>query len=615
MLKRLPIFALAIAGLLDAQAPGISMRIEASAARTQFRMGEVIGVTLTFETETPDAFDMIITRDRIVPGPEDDGFLVTPIEGTRDPMAYRAGQGGSFSILGGKFPYAKTSVTHLDLNQWLRFEKSGFYRVHALFHARARPGGQNVAIESNDIGITILAADPQWQASELREAVQIIETLKQENQTFDTIMNAARRIGYIDTPDAIREAGRLLGTAQIQVAQILKDGLLASAHRKDAATAMRQLLRNPEQAVSPIFLDTLGALESRDPRDLRADLADSASQKQESARAISMNTLVGLTPGDFAPMPLRAETARLFSHLPENQQTELLGGQWRKIAGPEMIPVLRAVYDSIPDSDRPAAPLAALAVERLYELDPAQGRELILNEISRPVPRLPFKTLSILPDTTLPAMDRIFAQHLEKNQGTEELISRYATATILDPVKAYYARRDAMMRARNQVASPACDPPLVAYFLRADPAWGDKVLHQLLAERSFPYGRCWMGILGQTASYYVNPEWERTAIGALQDPSVVVKSDAVKALSKFGSAASEQAVWESLRYWHEWWKNRPAELNEENRRLEQVFFDAFAHAKNWNVTAADFAKIHDLCITQDCAGRAQEYERERSQRQ
>jgi hypothetical protein len=292
------LFPLALAGSAIAQDPGISMRIGTENGGMHFRMGERISLTLTFETETPEGFETIITRDRMVPGPnEDDSFLVSPAEGATDPMGYRVGQGGAFSILGGKFPYATTSVAHVDLNQWVRFERPGFYRVHALFHVRSHPNGQNIALESNDIGIEIVAADAEWQTGQLRETVDILQTTKQDNQTFETIMNAARRIGYLDTPDSIRESGRLLGSAQVQVCQILKSGLLASAHRTDAAVTMAQLFRNPDQPVSREFLETLAALETREVQELRSELAEAVGQKQGSAKTISMKALAEI-PGE-----------------------------------------------------------------------------------------------------------------------------------------------------------------------------------------------------------------------------------------------------------------------------------------------------------------------------
>ncbi len=97
--------------------------------------------------------------------------------------------------------------------------------------------------------------------------------------------------------------------------------------------------------------------------------------------------------------------------------------------------------------------------------------------MKRPDPRLPYRTLAMLPDATRPA---------------EELIARYSTKSILVPLKDFYAKREAEMRSRvttnPNIAAPACEPPLVAYFLRVDPAWGEKVLRQSLAERDYTMG-------------------------------------------------------------------------------------------------------------------------------
>ena len=136
--------------------------------------------------------------------------------------------------------------------------------------------------------------------------------------------------------------------------------------------------------------------------------------------------------------------------------------------------------------------------------------------------------------------------HLQHNGGrpAEELIARYSTKSILVPLKDFYAKRDAEMRSRvttnPNIAAPACEPPLVAYFLRVDPAWGEKVLRESLAERGYTMGRCWLGIIGQTAVYYSGPVWERVAIDALQDPAVPVKIDAVKSLAQYGSPGAKR---------------------------------------------------------------------------
>jgi hypothetical protein len=75
-------------------------------------------------------------------------------------------------------------------------------------------------------------------------------------------MSAAGRITYLDTPAAVREMARWLGTADIQTAQILRDGLRSSQHGPEAITAMKELLRSPAEPVPPIFLQTLAGNEA-----------------------------------------------------------------------------------------------------------------------------------------------------------------------------------------------------------------------------------------------------------------------------------------------------------------------------------------------------------------
>jgi hypothetical protein len=265
----------------------------------------------------------------------------------------------------------------------------------------------------------------------------------------------------------VREAARLLETTDAQVSQVLYTWLRASRHDDAAVAAMKELLRSAYQPVTPLFLDTMAALEAsqrfpvpanptadpdarrREARTsvverLRGELAGVIDQKQGSAKAVSIKALLDNMAPDTVPARLRSEIAALFLDLPVAQQSELLHSQWKKIAGPEMIPALRQIYDTTPQTIYQAPSIAATAVERLYELDPPQTRILLLDEISRRAPRLPFHTLAMLPDATLPAMDQILLEHLEHNgREAEELIERYATSHM------FYSKRDAMMRART----------------------------------------------------------------------------------------------------------------------------------------------------------------------
>ena len=154
---------------------------------------------------------------------------------------------------------------------------------------------------------------------------------------------------------------------------------------------------------------------------------------------------------------------------------------------------------------------------------------------------------------------------------------------------------------------------LYAYFLRTDPAYGESLLRGVMAERSFEMGHCWMRAIGETAHYFVNTRWENVALDGLNDSTVVVKIDAVKALGKFGSPAVQPRLLESFRYWHDWWKNKPTEINDENRQLEQAYEEAISNAANWIATADDLSYATVLCITDGCRGQMEQARRYWSQ--
>src|SRR5580658_39840 len=582
----------------SAAAQSFSLHIETGQA--QFRAGEAIGLKVVFEmtpyadAPSPSQPGWIVTlrgHDRSVLGFGSDRFVVTPEAGTRDPWSYRLHEGMAYSGPGGSGLRDKPLVLDIDLNQWVRFERPGHYSVHALSHVRG-PQRQDVEVESNQIGIDIVAASPQWQEQELASDVAILNSTlsKIDSASFESRMTAARRLTYLDTPAAVREMARWLGLADIQTAQIMQDGLRSSQHSSEAIAAMREFLRSPSEPVPPIFLRMLALDKTiKEPQNALAEVVE---QKQGAAKAISIKTLLDNVTAGNVPETLRSEIAALFPELPSSQQAELLDYQWKKIDAPEMIPVLRQIYETTPQFRYPENSLFASAVERVYELDPEGTRLLLLEEMKRPDPRLPYHTLAMLPDATLPELDATLLDHLQHNGGrhAEELIARYATKSILVPLKDFYARRDAGMRARvttnPNIAAPACEPPLVAYFLRVDPAWGEKMLRQSLAERGYTMGRCWLGIIGQTAAYYSGPVWEKVAIDALQDTAVPVKIDAVKSLAQYGSPAAKSAIFDAFRYWHEWWENR-GEQNDESRRLEQAFVEASTRPKKWTLADSD----------------------------
>jgi hypothetical protein len=325
---RIVLLVASLAGSPLAQSSGLMLHAETEANRSQFHMGEAITLNLTFSRSDDSASENwlvhVIGRDRTVLGFMSDRFIVSPESGTRDPWDYRRNQGIVYSGPGGIYLREKVTNTKVDLNQWVRFERPGFYRVRAVFHT-ALP--RNVELESNDIGIEIIPADPAAQQEQLKKDIAILNAVpvRLDHETFYARMDAARRIAYLDTPTSQREAARLLGTMDVQVCSILAQGLYATQRPEIAAATMEELMGSSAQAVTPQFLDTLANLEARNgsgatPEQLSFRLASATEHKQDSARAISLNTLLTNLPTGPAPTKLRSDLAALFPQLPDRQQ-------------------------------------------------------------------------------------------------------------------------------------------------------------------------------------------------------------------------------------------------------------------------------------------------------
>jgi hypothetical protein len=622
---------------LLAQTSEVELRLATAGGQSRFRLGETIPLELSFTSPVTGKYTISIGNgDRNMLEDSREEIRVAPAVG--DPLAefFRSG-GGSF-LSGVAQLSSKPVVAQKDLNQWRRFDRPGRYRV-SVVSRRVTADRKPFEVTSNEIEIE-LVDDPEWRAGRAAEAARILRTVPKsgESSVFRQRMEAARQLWYLDTPESVRESARLLDGTDVQVDHILQLGLWASSRKALAIEVLQGLLTEPSHPAAPVLLQTLATLKTwveippqtpdmaRQRMDRQAaiavqlqdELSAHIEQKQGAAKAVSLHTVLAAGSPDAISAGQRTEMAALFSSLPPDRQADLLNGEWNRIAGPAMIPVLRKLYDSLPESaaqTSPPAVLAASAVRRLYELDPAQARPLIVAEMTRPNTRLPFATLSLLPDMLPEVEDRLVA-NLELGtwksgkSETDELIARYASARVLDRVKAFYARVDATMRARpgtvgdppRRLAMPACDPPLYAYFLRTDPAFGEKLLRQVMAERSFDMGNCWMRAIGETAGYFVNRQWEGVALDGLNDATVPVKIDAVKALGEHGSPAAVAPLLEAFRYWHDWWQDMPSEINEENRQLEAAYVRTLSDAANWISTGDDIARAAAFCITGGCRG-------------
>ena len=140
---------------------------------------------------------------------------------------------------------------------------------------------------------------------------------------------------------------------------------------------------------------------------------------------------------------------------------------WQQISDPAMLPVLHQLYEHPPDLHESPRPFPGIALRRIYELAPAEGRQLILEEMKRPKLRVGFSVFRLLPDKELPELeDTIVARAIGRGDETSTaLIPRYVSAASLPRLRTAF---------ENQIGQLAClqQGHLISYFLQLDPNFG-----------------------------------------------------------------------------------------------------------------------------------------------
>ena len=405
-------------------------------------------------------------------------------------------------------------------------------------------------------------------------------------------------------------------------------GLISTLHRDFAVETMAARLAVPDQAVSGKWFDLLVRLASpswRSPDSFNEEqrkvhwqryaeisrqsknkyaeqLAKAVALKTGRARAISLNTLLELK-WDMTKMP---DISTFFSELPPQEQRRLLKYDWNRIRSSSLLPTLRRLYQPLSTENtgnkEDQAELRTLALQRIYDLAPEEGRRLILAEMKRSQPHVRLPALTLLPDKTLPELDQVFLSNFESGWNSNihsALIERYGSPNL-------YARVYALLE--GKVGWMACfeQSHLLAYCLRANAAGGEALLRQALRARE--HTRCYPNALNQVAELHFSPEVEKPALEILDDSDPEIVISAIEVLGKYGSNQVEALLWEKLEQWHQTWNGRERELDaafdnnplQFQRKLESALQTALAEASNWTATPKELARLNQLCVTEEC---------------
>jgi len=647
-----------------ANPPGVTVTLTLPSGRTRFHRGEIVPLSAVFMGSSPGLYDLNTdngSRDLLW---SSDAFHVDNSAGAVDPLPvyYDREFGIAYSGGGPRFqPLSEKPVPiSYTLNEWLRFDAPGHYRVYLtsgrVTDAAKRHEGlffQGHAVTSNAVEFEVLPDDPAWDAKTLQAALPFYNAQGYNSRTDASQQAAIRTVRFLDTLDAARAMIARYGTfsdfdfANARTYNQTRLGLFGFPKPGFVISEMELRISDPDFPISEQFIYDLAqaqflaaytqtipryvandSAKEKERRDLiqqrlaaltalqeqdRERLKAAAPTKRGKAGVVSLYALLMLDYQHQNTAEYQNQVRALvpvFDDLTTEQQNGLLGYNWAALRGPDMLPVLRRLYAK-PVSDEgvgnwqesESLDQHSLALRRLTELSPAEGRALLLTEIKSVRPRVDLPTLCSLPDRTLPALDNILAANLEDclRSGPEDwritprLVERYATASILPRVKAAYGDKGGKW---------ACDiqSSLLAYFLRTDRTYGVMQLEKALAARKDT--GCYRSALSDVAALQAGPDMERFAVAHLNDPDTAVAADAAKTLGAYGSAAAEAALWARMRAWHKQWAGKADQLSPNDTdpswgqgELEAVLVDSLATAPGWLMNEAQLQALDSLCVT------------------
>jgi hypothetical protein len=577
---------------LTSTVPDAAVSVAIPDGRKSFKEGEIIPLVLSF---TSTANDRYIADVR---GYDRSGrltietYCVEPA--VRDPLADYFSTGAFMGGLGSTQHLSQKPFTATaQLNEW-RQPGPGHYRLYVVSHRVWRPpdsGEQtpyqrvSVTLRSNPIEFDVVAADADWSSQQLQQATAAFQA-----DTGGKEVEAAKKLRFLNTRESTDTLARLfIGLNDQQSGGWdLMFGLYGSSYRTEAIAAMQREINDPTHPITQEFLQTLGRMQiGADPKwavpvfdpehrdvwedywrrrqahehelaqTLVAATVSALPQKTGRARVLTVQTLAQssdlLNPATAAQM--RKQLIASWRELPEHTQQELIQYRWQLIGGPEMLPILLDLVSGPAPLARTMDAMARdAALRRIYELDPAKGRSLILRDLSDPKAQPSVSLVKLLPADQLQPVVQESLRRIEQNNARDldyHLLELYGSQSDSKAVETVF---------NQHLGEWACDPQdaMLRYFLRVDPEFGIRTVQASLAARQAT--GCYHMLLQDLGKSL--PKVESIAIKALDDPDLELANDAALALGSWGTAKAEAALWARLESFHQDWKGREGELRQ-----------------------------------------------------
>jgi len=572
----------------------VKLTVVIRGGQSTFRIGEIVPLELLFTSTAPGKYQVDNASYDRSGRLRLETFAVEPERGWDDPLdayfhSFQGFLGGG--LRGSSVLSTQPTTIRLDLNEWIRFNTPGNYRITIASGRVSRihgpDGERGIRVTSNTVGVTVVSATTEWQAAKLKAAVTMLDATEATSNTWIGTQNpqeqAVKILRYLGSPAAARELARHL--TDTKWSWDITAGLVGSPAKNTGLDEMKRLLVDPNFPVTDRFLMTMSVIEVPDDagearpaerdkaeQQFRQLLASAIDDKRGSARAVSAKTIVeeaAIRSRELPPDLKRKLTRELiadFDKLPLEKQAELIQYRWSALDHEEMLPLIRTIarrYHDFRELRKMAAyqfnQMSGTALTYWYEMEPEKARPVVVQEIVRPKPRFGSSVLGILPDKSLPEVEGVLVDHLrsdnqfEVNGNIASLIARYGTLTIEGPVTGYL---DPML------GKMACSvqEPLLAYILKVDPEGARPRIESAMAARGQGFSACNHMLLPEIAKLQNDKILEEAAGKALEDPDPQVVQSAATYLAKYGSAEAEDLLWARFVTWSTNWKGHESDL-------------------------------------------------------
>lgn len=635
-------------GQLARNPEGLSVKLRLADGKQQFRIGEVIRLELSFSSSLPDTYSLNNASYDRSGRLEIDSFVLDHSDGVTDPLRDYF-HDGSWHMMGGLYSMSTVNkteqVVNYDLNEWIRFSRPGKYRLYVVSGriSKGKPYSRSEGAElsplTNLVEFEIVPADQKWEQQTIALATSVLDSSAKDKER----RAAARVLRFLGTEAALKEIIKRF-RGQDRACDFEYDfSLIGTPQRSFTVKQMEAALDASEQPITSSFIRTLSLLscqiEDREPlpaypsnegereawqqqyQEHRAAcdnitqrylerLAIAVKQKQRAALALSLQTLIedNSAPDEVKRKDLATSLATVFLDLPLETQRGLLEGHWQKISDPALLPVLRELSKRPPDMHEIPASFPGVALQRLYELAPEEGRQLILEEIQRPKPRVGIEILGLLPDKELPAFEDLIVERAINSDGGYRdqetgvaLVERYASRASLPRLRVAYEK---------QIGTLGCtvQEGLISYFLRYDEPFGLEMLRNALAARKKT--RCFANALTTAARKKSSPEFEQLALESLDDKNEDVMFQGVQVLAKYGAGPEKDRVKSRIKQqldeWREEKRDPDAAISSSNfvhlGNFAEGLLQTYARAQAWLVDEAELQELAEWCLNEQCRG-------------